>query len=177
MGRTRARMLGQAIMRSLAISGAENWLQREAGRPIRGRRKTPGSSPARSRERNSLGTAWPQYSTGSLAMQDQRAYVAGLRQAISDVRLDAYRRPGDADDLDAVARYLWNIALSEALYPTLQALEITLRNSLHLAISKHFRNAMWFDRQPSLLHQLELDKVAAAKRELQQEHKPLEAGR
>lgn len=110
-------------------------------------------------------------------MQDQRAYVVGLRQAISDVRLDAYRRPGDADDLDAVARYLWNIALSEALYPTLQALEITLRNSLHLAISKHFRDVMWFDRQPSLLHQLELDKVAAAKRELQQEHKPLEAGR
>src|SRR5690348_18364341 len=43
---------------------------------------------------------------------------------------------------------------------TLQALEITLRNSLHLAISKHFRDVMWFDRQPSLLHQLELDKVA-----------------
>ncbi len=109
-------------------------------------------------------------------MQDNR-YLTDLRRGISDARLNAYRRPDDVGSLDVIARYLWNIALSEALYPTLQALEVTLRNDLHTAISARFDDALWFDRKPPILDVIEVDKVAVAKRELYLEHKPLEAGR
>ncbi len=51
------------------------------------------------------------------------SYYALLRSVLSADRLDVYRQPRDADSLDVVARYLWNEALSEALYPTLAALE------------------------------------------------------
>lgn len=110
-------------------------------------------------------------------MQGQSQYINDLQRAISTARFDAYRRPTDTEDLDAVARYLWNIALSEALYPTLQALEVTLRNSLNTAIGNHFNDPLWFDRQPSFMRQLELDKIAGAEQELLRTQKPLEAGR
>lgn len=109
--------------------------------------------------------------------QDELNYVTNIERTVSAARLSVYRRPTDVGDLDAIARYLWNVALSEALYPALQTLEITLRNSLCDAITSHFIDPLWFDRQPPVLHQSELDKVAAAKRELLREKKPLEAGR
>ena len=109
-------------------------------------------------------------------MQAQQ-YVNTLQQGISSARFDAYRRRADADDLDAVARYVWNVALSEALYPALQALEVTLRNSLHSAISARSDDPMWFDQHPSFLQQSELDRISAAKDEVRKERKPLEAGR
>lgn len=110
-------------------------------------------------------------------MQDQREYVANFQRALSDARFNAYRRPSDTSHLDVIARYLWNTALSEALYPALQALEITLRNSVHEAISQRAGSAMWFEQQPPLLRPSEWEKVTAAKRELQQDRKPLEGGR
>jgi hypothetical protein len=112
-----------------------------------------------------------------VVVQDQREYIANLKHAIADARLNAYCRANDANELDAIARYLWNIALSEALYPPLQMLEVTLRNSLHAAISDRAGGNLWFDQQPPILHQMELEKVAAAKAELQKERKPLEEGR
>ena len=110
-------------------------------------------------------------------MQDERNYVANIERAISKARLGAYRYPSDTSDLDAIARYLWNAALSETLYPSLQALEVTLRNSLHETISDQFTDTMWFAHRPPILHSMELDKVDAAKRELRSERKPLEPGR
>lgn len=110
-------------------------------------------------------------------MEDQIAYVANLERAISDVRLDAYRQPSDTRPLDVVARYLWNIALSESLYPTLQVLKVTLRNELYAAITEQFDNRMWFDPQSAMLHLFELVKVDSAMQELRLKRKPLEAGR
>jgi hypothetical protein len=59
------------------------------------------------------------------------SYYGLLRGVLSADRLDAYHQPGDSDGLDAAARYLWNVALSEALYPALAALEVGLRNNFH----------------------------------------------
>ena len=77
------------------------------------------------------------------------SYYALLRSVLSADRLDVYRQPRDADSLDAVARYLWNEALSEALYPTLAALEVGLRNNLHDELSALY-GPSWFTR-PGLL--------------------------
>jgi len=56
----------------------------------------------------------------------QAKYVAVLGSIVSPTCLQAYRLATDRDDLDALARYLWNMALSEALYPSLQNMEIAL---------------------------------------------------
>jgi hypothetical protein len=49
-----------------------------------------------------------------------------------------------------VAHYLWNIALSEALYPSLQSLEVALRNSIHTALIQRFGSEEWYDHSDYL---------------------------
>ncbi len=71
-------------------------------------------------------------------------FVAALDRPISRVRLENYRS-ANGSDLDMIVNYFHNLELSEALYPTLQAFEIALRNSVHLTLSQHFQNAYWFD--------------------------------
>ena len=61
----------------------------------------------------------------------QESYLAAVATALSPVRLRLGFRisPREPDSL-VLARYLWNVALREALYPVLHILEITLRNRL-----------------------------------------------
>lgn len=70
-------------------------------------------------------------------------FVVALERPISRVRLENYRDGGS--DLDMVVNYFYNLELSEALYPTLQAFEIALRNSVHQTLSQHFNDPYWFD--------------------------------
>lgn len=44
----------------------------------------------------------------------------------------------ETDEFNAIARYLWNIALCEALYPTLQCFEVVLRNAIHDSLSMNY---------------------------------------
>lgn len=64
----------------------------------------------------------------------------------SQARLDAYaqRLPTGADDVDVLAYYLWNTALSQSLYATLQLVEITVRNRLHQTLSTTYGTDRWF---------------------------------
>ncbi len=103
------------------------------------------------------------------------SYYALLRSVLSADRLDAYRQPGDADGLDGIARYLWNVALSEALYATLDALEVALRNTLHDELSALY-GPSWFTR-PGLLRPSEAQRVTEALAILGRQRKPLTAGR
>jgi hypothetical protein len=89
--------------------------------------------------------------------------------------LEAYREEG-ASDLETIANYFWNTELSEALYPSLQAFEIALRNSVHAALSAHFSDLYWFDR-PHLLLDWQVEAVAGARLELTRYKKPHEPGR
>ena len=101
-----------------------------------------------------------------------------LEGPLARERLIAYRPPGGADE-DALATYLWNAALSEAFYPALQGVEMALRNAVHAAGMDTFGDdALWFDTPAILpLQQRERDMVLAARRALQQHHKPPTAGR
>ena len=65
--------------------------------------------------------------------------------ALSAARWEGFAR--GADDKAALARYLWNIQLCEALYPLLHCLEIGLRNGLHRELSAHFGREDWFDME------------------------------
>lgn len=58
---------------------------------------------------------------------------------ISNERLESYRISPANSIEDLVKIYLYNIKLSEALYPALALLEVTLRNHLNNAIGKHLK--------------------------------------
>ena len=104
------------------------------------------------------------------------AYVRELHRLFSTDRLDRYR-PAGADDLTMVVTYLWNVQLCEALYPSLCALELTLRNTIHLTLTAHFNNrAGWYD-VPGLLQRDESRQLTSVKSSIQAAGKPLLPGR
>lgn len=103
-------------------------------------------------------------------------YLADVRPAVGHVRLEAYRAGGN--DLDMLARYYWNIALGESLYPALSGLEVTLRNNIHQSGARFFTNDRWFDDPRVLpLQTREQTQLADAKQELTRRGRPLEVGR
>lgn len=102
-------------------------------------------------------------------------YFDDFRHAVSDPRIERYRSP-NGTDRETVANYLWNISLCEALYPSLNALEITLRNAIHRAATDSYGAEYWFD-QPGVLQQRQPRQVQAAKHRLSERGRPDSAGR
>lgn len=83
----------------------------------------------------------------------------------------------DANELEAFGRYMWNVLISEALYPTLQGLEVTLRNSIHRAATDAFDNASWLVASQSPLQDRERISVENAKKKLRKNGKEVTPGR
>jgi len=96
-----------------------------------------------------------------------------LRSSLSDQRFDSYRQSSTDKNIDLLEHYLWNIALCESLYPTLQNLEIALRNNIYKAVAISFDNPKWFD-DPSILNDEQQKSVREAKKRL---NKPATEGR
>lgn len=111
--------------------------------------------------------------------------IGALRKALSQERLAAYATADDNDELDAVARYLWNGALATAMVPALHALEVTVRNNVYdasLRIVDHtalkFSSvSCWLDADPTLLLKNEEQSVKDALAVLRRGKKPLTPGR
>jgi hypothetical protein len=103
-------------------------------------------------------------------------FFLSLRGSISDQRLDAYRQAHTDTDVDLLGRYLWNTALCESLYPTLQNLEIALRNNIYNAAKVSFDDHNWLDN-PDILVTQQLNSVTKAKREIRKAGKAVTAGR
>lgn len=100
-----------------------------------------------------------------------------LREAISNSRLEGYRRSAKESDHKCLERYVWNVALSESLYPTLQYLEVALRNSIHGAATNHFNSDFWFDNPAVISNSKTLRIVSSAKGTLSKAYKPIESDR
>jgi hypothetical protein len=95
----------------------------------------------------------------------------------SEERLDGYLNHTTCNQskTEALAAYSWNIELSQSLYPALQILEISLRNSLHQAISTHFDTEHWFELP--FLHPSEKKQITQVINDLKKRKKPIEPGR
>jgi hypothetical protein len=110
----------------------------------------------------------------------QGLYLSSIWSALSPDRLGSYRFHGD-DDAGVVSTYLWNVALCEALYPTLHGLEVALRNSLYNAGEQRFATAAtgevacWLDADSPVLAEEERKRVDAAKDSLRSRGKALDA--
>lgn len=96
-----------------------------------------------------------------------------VQQAISVKRLDAYRQSPTDDNTEIIARYVWNMHMCEALYPSLQCLEISLRNSLYNSITHSEGNVSWFSPRSTLLDRTEIDTLSKAENKLRQARKPI----
>jgi hypothetical protein len=102
------------------------------------------------------------------------SYFALCAAYLSAERLQPYRRPQDSDALDALARYCWNMALCESLYPMLQVLEVVLRNALHARLTA-LHGPTWYTAT-GVLDPREANEVAEAHTTLQRRHKPQTPG-
>ena len=98
-----------------------------------------------------------------------------VESVLAPERLDAYRQDGAAPAI-TLARYLWNMALCEALYSPLQIAEIALRNTLHGCLSARFGGAAWYDVIPSL-PAWQQRQLSEARQKLAVEGKPVTPGR
>lgn len=108
----------------------------------------------------------------------QADFADKLTQVLSTERLDAYRHRAEGNgNLNLFCHYAWNIALSESLYPTLQALEVILRNTLHDAARSHFDRDDWFDDVKVIHHRHEVGALEKARSKLRRERKQPDAGR
>lgn len=87
-----------------------------------------------------------------------------LQRALSTDRLDSYSHSNDLNHDSAVARYLWNAALCESLYPILHCTEVSLRNRLDSALTKRF-GPSWVENA-TVLSPGELARVAEAREKL-----------
>jgi hypothetical protein len=75
-----------------------------------------------------------------------------------------------------IVTYLWNVALAEALFPALQAVEIGLRNSISAGLTARYGTEEWYD-QPQLLGVAQQRAVARAKGDVLAAKGALSAGR
>jgi hypothetical protein len=100
--------------------------------------------------------------------------LPALERALSRQRLQGYRLAADRDEVDGLARYLWNLALASALQPVLHVLEVTFRNEIHRAAVRlmegrsyaYDRIPSWLDAKPTMLLEHEARKVESAKEQL-----------
>jgi hypothetical protein len=93
--------------------------------------------------------------------------------------LKKYASLAGEDQLDALARYAWNLALSEALYPPISLLEVAVRNRVNVVLARKFQVTKmsqcrdilsWLDANPSVLDEREQQWVFDAKKKLWQEN-------
>ena len=89
---------------------------------------------------------------------------AWFNGAFSPARIDPYLRTAQLDGTHAVDHYQWNLQVSEAFYPALSILEISLRNALHAQLQIRYGRADWWNVAP--LESRHLAKVRSAEAEV-----------
>ena len=106
---------------------------------------------------------------------DRILLCRAVEVSLSRERLLAYGKKEDSDNFNAVARYVWNTALCEALYPTIQCFEIVLRNAIHDSLCDYYRPDWLLDN--GFLRSYEQEGVNKAEEELQSQSKTVTPGR
>jgi hypothetical protein len=118
-------------------------------------------------------------------MSSQVVTIQAIERALSTTRIRNYYRNDAGDgDVEAVARYLWNMALQASLIPALHAAELTIRNAIFDASVKvantrgrrYGEIACWLDARPSLLYRNEEVMVQQAKEHLRSSPKSMTPG-
>lgn len=105
-------------------------------------------------------------------MQDLFCDVSLIEKVLSQARLRGYQTSKAKKlHINSMAVYRWNILLSESLYPLLHAIEVSLRNSIYIAISSKFQDPDWLLKPAKFLDIIEADKIKKHFRVLEQSGK------
>lgn len=99
-------------------------------------------------------------------------FVTDLKQSISDPRIERYRRPSGASDLDTLINYYWNMALADALLCPLGTVELLLRNTIHETLSEFYSRPDWYDGT-GLLEARQIEQIAEAKKHIETRKKSI----
>jgi hypothetical protein len=99
-------------------------------------------------------------------------FVAELKRSISEPRIERYRRPAGADDLDMLSNYFWNMAIADALLCSLGTVEVLLRNTIHNTLSDFFGRSDWYDGT-GLLEEKQIEQRDDARRHIESRGKPV----
>lgn len=100
----------------------------------------------------------------------QMEFFAKIKAGLSEPRLNTYGQD-NAEDITILSRYLLNAALSEALYPLLQGIEICLRNEIDRAVSEKYGRD-WITAPADFLDRREKLQIGKAKAALRKDRKP-----
>jgi len=76
-------------------------------------------------------------------------FFDNLKKSLSASRFAGYHQRGN--EVDALAKYLWNTRICEALYPSLQMLEVTFRNRVHSEIGNQASDPTWLTNEIGFL--------------------------
>ena len=98
-----------------------------------------------------------------------------LEKSISAERLQPYQFLANGDQRLAIKLYEWNTAISESFYSVLQALEISLRNSIHESLRTAYRRPDWYHAAP--LRREQAETIQAVEARLLRSNKTITAGR
>jgi hypothetical protein len=98
-------------------------------------------------------------------------FFENLKKSLSASRFSGYHQRGN--EADALAKYLWNTRICEALYPTLQMLEVTFRNRVHSAVGKTSGDPTWLINEIGFLPAEEKAFITKAKETLKRDGYPM----
>lgn len=102
--------------------------------------------------------------------------ISKLKRSISEERLEKYLEQSRGKLDGALLLYVRNTAISEAFYTPLQGLEVAVRNSIHAQLRNKLGTPEWYDC-PNLRMESPLpDMIAAAKKDLRDDNKPVTPG-
>ena len=90
----------------------------------------------------------------------QSDFFSHLTESITEDRFAPYLSAGSQVESESYGIYAWNLALCESLYPALNCLEISLRNSIHDAAVQEFGVEDWFQIHLHLNELEPLNKLA-----------------
>ena len=79
----------------------------------------------------------------------QQPFLESFTWSVSQTQFAAFQRADTP--CEGLPRYLWNIALCEALYPAFHTLEIAFRNAIHRELGATLQSPEWLQNyHPSL---------------------------
>lgn len=96
-----------------------------------------------------------------------------LEATLSSERFATYLGAAGGDREEAARLYTWNTAASAAFYGPLQALEVSVRNSMHAQLSNKY-GAAWYDVAATGLDNGANKRITQAKHELQRSRYPVD---
>lgn len=101
-----------------------------------------------------------------MAENQEAKFFADLISSISSERFYTYRNQ-QLSDKETFANYLWNIELSESVYPVINVFEIALRNNIYHAFQKSFHPGWLHGKGALNLNSRQIDQINNAKNLIQ----------